>query len=76
MAEQIKISVDHADTQLAVITAFQDQKPKGCPGSGGWRKVDGYWTARIKGVAARQFLPHIGDFPTMTLDGDKVVSID
>ena len=76
MNEKVLIRVEKVDASGAELHAFEDRKPKGCPGLGGWKKIDGYWTTRVKGPAARQFIPHIGDFPTMTLDGDKVVSID
>ena len=73
MAETITIMVNKVDQMGAEIIC--EQKPRGCPGLGGWKRESGRWMTRIKGVEAAKFRGMVGQFVELTMDGDRIVSL-
>jgi hypothetical protein len=59
--------------------AVTGDKPKGCPGQGGWKsRGNASWWTRVKGPKACEIdnVAHRNDgFAVITIDGDKIVAI-
>ena len=78
MREEVFVTVVDEGQMGAALYSLD--KPRGCPGLGGWKFFEGDYVTRVKGEEAARILA-VSEFApdntvTLILDGDAIMGIE